>query len=135
MLEPDPHVALLPGRPPLNMQGRWWSNLCLVLFRPIIILWLPLRQKILERRVHQKLDELATCRHRADLERLLGKPAYAVAGDVCDGPDRPDMIECYESEGCCIDLWFKDGRLVSTSGFVKPTPWEVLLAGAGEPPD
>lgn len=102
-------------------------KLCAALLRPIVILWLPLRQKSMDARVNSKLDEVANCRHRAELEELLGKPVYAVSGEVCDTPDRPDVIECYESEGCCIDLWFKNDRLQNTSGFVKPTLWDVAL--------
>ena len=49
---------------------------------------------------------------------------------VDDGTQQvPDLIECYESEGCCIDLWFKEDRLVNVSGFVKPTAWDYVLAG------
>jgi len=99
------------------------------LLRPLIVLWAIFRQRTLERRVNEKLHEVSNCRHRPEIEQLLGKPRYAVSGEVCDPPDRPDSIECYESEGCCIDLWFKNNRLQNTSGFVKPTLWDMVMAG------
>lgn len=128
MLEPDRRLGLVSGRPLLSTKGLWWVRLCVVLFRPIVVLWLMLRQRIMESRVNSKLDGIANCREREDLERLLGKPVYAVSGEACDPPNRPDLIECYESEGCCIDLWFTNDRLVDVSGFVKPTRWDIVLA-------
>jgi len=132
MLEPDPHLTLLPGRPPLETKGLWRVKLCALLFRPIVIMWMLMRQRNMVRRVEATLDEVAQCHDRTELEQLLGKPVYAVSGEVCDAPDPPDLIECYESEGCCIDLWFKDGRLHDVSGFVKPTLWDMVLAGGSE---
>ncbi len=83
----------------------------------------------MEARVNAILDEIAHCRNREELERLLGPPRYAVSGEAC-GPlrtDAADLIECYETGGCCIDLWFKNDRLVDVSGFVKPTVWDSVL--------
>jgi hypothetical protein len=84
-------------------------------------------------RVNEKLAAVAECRRRDELEQILGPPLYAVNGENAgvvrpDGSqDSPDLIECYESEGCCIDLWFKDDRLIDMSGFVKPTVWDMAL--------
>ena len=128
-LVPDHRLPILQGRPPLRPKWRLPARLCVLLFRPIIILCLIPRQQILERRVNAKMERIADCRRREALEEVLGKPLYAVSGEVCDGPDAPDLIECYESEGCCIDLWFKNDCLVTTTGFVKPMVWEVMLAG------
>jgi len=96
-------------------------------------LWLIPRQRMLENRAIGKLDRIADCRRREALEQVLGKPLYAVDGAVCSGRNTPDLIECYESEGCCIDLWFKDDRLVDVSGFVKPSVWDMLLSGSPTP--
>ncbi len=128
-LAPVAGLPLLAARPPLQTGGLRLVRCLAGLFRPIVIIWRVFSQKTLESRVNEKLDELKTCRKREDLQRLLGEPRYVVDGAVCGTEDRPDLIECYESEGCCIDLWFKDNRLVNTSGFVKPTLWDVALAG------
>ena len=132
-LLPDYRLPILQGRPPLCPKRLPLARLCVLLFRPIIILWLIPRQRVLENRVNAKLDRIADCRRRAALEQVLGKPLYAVGGEACDGPNAPDLIECYESEGCCIDLWFKDDRLIDVSGFVKPSVWDVLLSGSPTP--
>ena len=111
----------------MSTKGLWRVRLCVVLLRPIIMLWLMLRQRIMETRVNSKLDEVSNCREREQLQQLLGKPLYAVSGEACHAPNHPDLIECYESEGCCIDLWFKNDRLIDVSGFVKPTKWDIAL--------
>jgi hypothetical protein len=135
---PDCRIPILNGRPPLKWKGLWLARLCVVLFRPIVVLLLIPRQRIMEARVNAKLDEMLHYRGREELERLLGEPVYAVSGmasgAVLDDAtqDRPDLIECYESDGCCIDLWFKDDRMVDVSGFVKPTVWDFLLADRSE---
>jgi hypothetical protein len=141
MLEPDRRLGLVSGRPPLSTKGLRWARLCLLLFRPIVCVWFTIRQRTMERRVLAKLEHVAGCRERGELEQLLGKPRYAVGGRGVgaarpDGTrDSPDLIECYESEGCCIDLWFKDDRLIDVSGFVKPTVWDVALTGKAGRPD
>ncbi len=127
-LVPDHRLPILHGRPPIRPKRRLLVRLCVLLFRPIIILVSIPRQYVLENRVNDKLERIAGCRKREALEEVLGKPLYAVSGEVCDGPDAPDLIECYESGGCCIDLWFKNDCLVSTTGCVKPMVWEVMLA-------
>lgn len=105
--------------------------MCVLMFHPIVCIWFVFRQRKMEALVNLKLDQMARCRGREELERLLGEPRYAVSGERCGQPggtpQSPDLIECYESEGCCIDLWFKDDRLADVSGFVKPTVWDVAL--------
>ncbi len=132
-LVPDDRLPLLPARPPLCTKGLWRVRLCVVLFRPIVILWIMLRQRTMESRVNAKLDKVGNCRQRGELEQLLGKPAYVVSGEAAGAANPPDLIECYESEGCCIDLWFKNDRLVDTSGFVKPTLWDMVLTRNAPP--
>ena len=132
---PDRSVPLRSGRPELDLSRLRLARLCVLVFRPIVCLSIYLRQRKKEALVHAKLDAMARCRGREELEQVLGRPVYAVDGADCgavldDGTRQsPDLIECYESEGCCIDLWFKNDRLVNASGFVKPTVWDVVLAG------
>ncbi|MHC4176804.1 MAG: hypothetical protein ACYSWU_04815 [Planctomycetota bacterium] len=132
---PDRSLPIRDGRPELELKGLRLARLCVLLFRPIVCLWLVFRQPRKEALVNAKLDQMARCRRREELEQVLGKPLYAVDGESCGavlddgGQESPDLIECYESDGCCIDLWFKDDRLVEVSGFVKPTVWDIVLAG------
>ncbi len=135
---PDRSLPVRDGRPELNFKWLRLVRLCVVVFRPMVCLWLAIRQRKKVALVNAKLDELARCRGREELEQLLGRPVYAVDGKSCGAlleggtQETPDLIECYESEGCCIDLWFKDDQLVDVSGFVKPTAWDFVLAGGGE---
>jgi hypothetical protein len=137
-LGPDRRLPARSGRPPLDLSRLWLVRLCVLLFRPIVCLWLVLRQRRMEALVNAKLDQMEQCRGREELLQVIGQPVYAVSGESCgavldDGTqDRPDVIECYESEGCCIDLWFKNDRLINVSGFVKPTVWDFVLAGGAE---
>lgn len=132
---PDHHLPVRNGRPALDLSRLRLVRLCVLLFRPIVCLWLVYRQRKMVARVNAKLDLLESCRGREQLEELLGRPLYAVDGNRCGAVLRhgthqsPDLIECYESDGCCIDLWFKHDRLVDVSGFVKPTVWDAALAG------
>jgi uncharacterized Zn finger protein (UPF0148 family) len=126
---PAGRLAVRDGRPPLETRGLWFVRFRVVLFRPIVILWIILRQRIMVSRVDAKLEQVTRCESRAELEQLLGEPLYAVDAKAVGREGFADVIECYESEGCCIDLWFKDDRLANVSGFVKPTLWDMVLAG------
>jgi hypothetical protein len=132
---PDRGLSLRDGRPELPLELLGVARFCAVVFRPIVCLCLSYRQLKKEALVNLKLDAIPRCRNRDELTRLIGEPLYAVRGECVDaastgnGAERPDVIECYESDGCCIDLWFRDDRLVSLSGFVKPTIWDAALAG------
>jgi hypothetical protein len=135
---PSCETPVRAGRPPLDLEGLRLARFCVLLFRPIVCLWLWLRQRRKEALVNAMLDQIAQCRDREEYRQYLGDPLYAVSGPSCgavlgDGSqEAPDLIECYEWAGCCIDLWFKGDRLVSTSGFVKPTVWDVALVGGAE---
>jgi hypothetical protein len=137
---PDCNPPVLAERPPLDLSGLRLARLCVLLFRPVVCPWRWFRQQKKEALVNAKLDQIARCRRPEELRQLLGEPLYVVSGQRCDGllgdaiQQRPDLIECYESEGCCIDLWFKNDRLINTSGFVKPTVWDVALTGGGGDP-
>lgn len=129
VLQPAADLPILRGRPPLRPQSKYFVRLCILLLRPLVVLWLIPRQSVLENRVNDKLNRIGDHPSRETLEQVLGKPRYAVGGDVVDSPDAPDLIECYESEGCCIDLWFTNDRLVDITGFVKPSDWDLVLSG------
>jgi len=129
VLVPVAHLPILRGRPTLRPQSKCFVRLCVLLLRPLVILWMIPRQRVLENRVNDKLNQIGDHPNRVVLDRVLGEPCYAVSGEVCDVPDRPDLIECYESEGCCIDLWFKNDRLIDITGFVKPSDWDLVLSG------
>ena len=139
-LDPDRSLPIRDGRPALDFKRLRLVRLCVVVFRPIVCLWLVIRQRRKGTLVNAKLDQMARCRGREELEQLLGEPVYAVDGRSCGAvlegsrQEIPDLIECYESEGCCIDLWFKDGQLVDVSGFVKPSVWDVALTGSADEP-
>ena len=91
---PDDRLPLLPGRPPLATRGLWYVRFWALLLRPLLILWLLQRQHSAEARVNSKLDKVGDCRGRKELEELLGRPLYAVSGEVVDTPEeRPDLIE------------------------------------------
>ena len=129
-LQPAAHLPILRGRPPLRPQSKYFVRLCVLLLRPLVVLWLIFRQRMLENRVNDKLNRIGDYPNRETLEQVLGKPRYAVSGEACDDtPDPPDLIECYESEGCCVDLWFKNDALIDITGFVKPSDWDLVLSG------
>ena len=42
-----------------------------------------------------------------------------------DGPiSRADVVEVYERDGCMIEVWFKNGALMTMTGMAFPTDWE-----------
>jgi len=129
VLAPAAQLPILRGRPPLKPQSKRFVRLCVLLLRPLVVLWLIPRQRVLENRVNAKLDQIGDRPSRETVEQILGKPCYAVSGESCDIADPPDLIECYESEGCCVDLWFQNDRLVDITGFVKPSDWDLVLSG------
>ena len=44
--------------------------------------------------------------------------------------DVPDVIECYESRGCCIDMQFTSGKKSCVIGVPKLAAWRIVLDSA-----
>ncbi len=115
---------------------RFW----VFVLRPFVYLGALFRQRRMILRVNAMLEEVSKCDRRDALEGLLGSPLYAVDGESAGarlkkGGGFPERIECYEADGCCIDLWFKNGRRVDLSGFIKPTLWDMALIRGWTEPD
>lgn len=137
MIEPRFDMNLRTERPELSV-ARWQ--------------WLlqPVARMLLRRRLRDQYDRRAKdaalllrsalkCENRAELEQLLGRPRYAMQGThygTADTPDdelvQPDLVEVYERNGCMIEIWFKDGAMMTMHGLAMPTSWQ-FVAGALDP--
>jgi hypothetical protein len=81
------------------------------------------------------IEEVVRCETRADLERLLGPPKYALAGhgfsSQTESPDQvgryvvesPDQVESYVKDDCRVEIWFRQGRLWLVCGSEDYSPW------------
>jgi hypothetical protein len=83
------------------------------------------------------MEHVSRCATRDELERVLGRPVYALPGEGNSrtvNPDGsievPDVIECYELCGCCIDIQFTGGKKSGVIGVPKLTAWRLALESA-----
>ena len=108
------------------MKNPRWVWLCGRVFSPFVRRWrIPARARA-ESRLHHLMNGLRQCETRDELERLLGKPKYALQGDLfLSGSFVPDRAETYEKDGCLIDLLFENDHLHSASGCVPYTAWDL----------
>ena len=107
------------------------------LLRPIRAILRPFDRRnndVLNAQLLALLSEVVRCDTRAELEALIGKPDYAMVGDVfaTTTPDgvtsHPDLVESYSKGRMRIELWFVDDCLQDRMGFLMPTTWNVLFA-------
>ncbi len=83
------------------------------------------------------MEQVSGCASREELRRVLGKPIYALPGEGnyrTLNPDGcievPDVVECYESRGCSIEIQFTGGKRSGVSGVPKPTALRLALESA-----
>ena len=87
------------------------------------------------------MDRVQACSDRKELIGVLGPPKYAMSGEhfgsIESGGEwiRPDRVECYEKDGCTIDICFRDAKLMMIIGVVKMSPWEIVGGTAKGPND
>jgi hypothetical protein len=61
----------------------------------------------------------------------LGAPRYGLSGKHFGSRSpgceivRPDRVECYEKDGCQIEIWFRADRVMQMVGNVRPSVWDV----------
>ncbi|MEX0610952.1 MAG: hypothetical protein WD229_02425 [Pirellulales bacterium] len=110
--------------PPLNERPRFnfpmYVRLCYALLGPVVRWW---RMRVhrwsdaaRQRRLRDLLSAAMRCDERQELETLLGKPKYALRGELfqeCD-PDgecrSPQRVEVYNCQGFSIEaLFWADG--------------------------
>lgn len=131
MIAPRQDFELLTERPPMPL-GTFTR-----LLRPIRAILRPFDRRnddALNAQLSALLSDVVRCETRDELEALIGKPDYAMVGDVfaTTTPDgvtsHPDLVESYSRGRMRIELWFVAGQLQDQMGFLMPTAWDVLFA-------
>ena len=80
----------------------------------------------LERELFELLEHVRKCQKRVELNDLVGVPDYVMAGTLFASQDAdrrkvtPDLVECYSRSRLTIELWFRDGAIMQTIGYVMP---------------
>ncbi|MDM4019568.1 hypothetical protein [Roseiconus lacunae] len=80
----------------------------------------------LERELLALLEHVQKCQQREELNDLVGDPDYVMAGTLfaSEGADgktvTPDLVECYSRSRLTIELWFRDGVIMKSIGYVMP---------------
>ncbi|MCS7468217.1 hypothetical protein NZK35_16315 [Stieleria sp. ICT_E10.1] len=130
MIEPRPDLRPRSERPPLEFP--FWMHAV----APVASLFAERLRRQYDGRVKTSgllLQSALECANRQQLEELIGQPRYAMLGDhygtsdSMDGPiTRPDVVEVYERDGCMVEVWFKDGKLMTMNGMAFPTDWEFI---------
>lgn len=79
------------------------------------------------------LQSTTACTNRHQLEQLLGQPRYVMFGTrygMSSSPDapmvRPDVVNVYERDRYMIEVWFKNGALMTIVAMAFQTDWEIL---------
>lgn len=110
-------------------------RLCGQLFRRLIKSWRERNNSKLQGELSSLLKSVSLCKTRRELEELLGLPKYAMPGELFsikpvpgDKEKQADIAECYEVGQLAVDLVFKDGRIRSMYGYVKPNRWDVVCS-------
>ena len=85
-------------------------------------------------RLQEVLKLARDCQSREELEALMGKPRYALDGNLYSKVPmasgdfvQPDVVEVYELDNCGIELMFNDGKFIGMLGMPLPTTWEIAL--------
>lgn len=88
----------------------------------------------LELEATQVIHQVRQCHDRTELERLIGKPVYLMAGrhygwrvPGSDEWHRPDHVEVYRSRGLLVELKFPRGNDFDTLAFPDITPWDAVI--------
>lgn len=126
--------ASLEHRPRLTASSP--MRLAIRAAAPLLRPLLAARQRAKMQRVAEILADVNRCASRADLETVLGRPAYVLDGRLYHSTDAtghmtcPDQVEVYAVAGCTIDVWFsiQEGMLTAC-GCPSPTAADVLLDG------
>lgn len=125
MVEPQHQLRLRSERPQICVA--WWQRL-LAAFNQH-----PnqdTRRREYDHRLEcagRMLQTALRCEDRQQLEELVGAPRYAMDGahyvtsqGEGEGTTHPDTVEVYERDGCLVEIWFKDGAMVT--GTASPSP-------------
>ena len=111
------------------------AHVLCIFFRPVVVRWRRFQREAAEHRLSQLIVEAGRCKNRNELEHLLGQPRYAMAGELfAVDQESPDVVECYVTQGCLIELWFTDGRVSITTGSVNVSLLDVYSGVLEERP-
>lgn len=130
MITPRENLELRTERPPLECGA------LVRLLRPLGGLFRCLYSRDdepLNAKLQTLLSDVSECADSTQIESLLGQPDYAMVGDHfgTTTPDdktiRPDSVECYSVGRLNVELWFRDGQLSQTIGYLMPTAWDFVV--------
>ncbi len=95
-----------------------------------VVDWATGRRFRTEMELGAELDSLfrrvCSCQDRRHLQKLLGRPDFAVAGmsyqiEEKDGQTiAPDIVECYSVSRMQIEIWYYQGHVMSMTAFLVP---------------
>jgi hypothetical protein len=123
----------LDRHPPIviSRAKRWLITLAEPWFRRRNEAW----QLAKQRQLTEIMAAARECDSREELERILGKPRYALDGLLCgrherDGTKRsPEIVEVYQVAGCTVELWFfAVHSSIDMVGFTSPTSTSLVLS-------
>jgi len=129
MIAPKKDLPMLGERPRFRYPR--WVRLFGRIAAPVVRIWRRRARACAERDLHQLIQFAATCQSRVELERSLGAPQYALAGQGFSSKSSdgkvfvPDRVETYTKGDCVVELWFRDGRVASITGFVQWSAWDL----------
>jgi len=89
------------------------------------------QRKVAGRSLSKMLRRVGESKDREELESFVGKPIYVLDGQgfSSQSPDGqklvPDFLERYEADEYWIDLWFEQGRVVTFSGCLRWSAWDL----------
>ncbi len=130
MISPAFDLPRLEFRPSLIIPSRL-QRLCAYMVAPLRRLMCGWQWR---RKVHNSVrirESIQRCVSRRELDAVLGRPQYSLNGTSFGywSPDGtgliPDIVEVYRRHGCDIDIWFKDGEMVSFMVLPAVSWWDL----------
>ena len=131
MIAPAKDVEILQSRP-LGKEPSGITRVLGRMFAPLVRAVRVRRRATAEARLRFLVEGAQRCEARDDLERVMGAPVHVLsgAGYKVAGHDgeafAPDRVECYEAEGCSVELLFRDGGLGGILGYVPWSDWDAV---------
>ena len=134
MIEPTRNLQPLAERPQIGPAPIYVRIAC-KLAPALVQRWLNRRDERLQARLGELINLAMRCESRAELERILGTPVYALAGHLfSSNGEGPDSVECYAKDGCELEVWFRNGKRWQATGWHRTHSQIEMARLAQKPP-
>ncbi len=117
---------------PARRNVSLWIKIVRKHFSPYVNRWLDKKRHHIHANIIPDMFlKIGNCKDRAELEKIIGEPIFALEGGegfnetLPDGEVIiPDVVEIYIQNGYRIDVWFLNEKIHAMTGCEDFYPWE-----------